>query len=125
MMGMAGIEPLSIWWADVKSEVKRGDQFIVSDESFERPVLIVDNKAYPVFKITSRTGREGYRIQDLEEAGLPMPSIVRTDILVPLAESDLRYQMGRLSLSDKKGLIEYLEGSKKPRMIGSQQDRLP
>ncbi len=118
MMSMKGIDPLSIWWADVKLEFKDGDEFTVSDESFERPVLIIDNKAYLVFKITSRIGREGYRIHDLESAGLRMPSVVRTDILVPLAESDLRYRMGSLSQSDKEDFAEYLKGGKKPRMMG-------
>ncbi len=115
---MIGIESLSIWWADVKLEIKVGDHYAISEDSFERPVLIVDNKAYLVFKITSRIGREGYRIKDLSTAGLSRPSIIRTDILVPLAESDLKYQMGHLSESDAKGLIEYLRGTEKPRRMG-------
>ena len=57
---MTRIEPLSIWWADVKLEMVADGEFYISKESFERPVLIIDNKAYLVFKITSRLGREGY-----------------------------------------------------------------
>ncbi len=118
MMSMRRIEPLSIWWANVNLEVKDGDQYVISDDSFERPVLIIDNKAYLVFKITSRKGKKGYAIKDLESAGLSRPSTIRTDILVPLAESDLRHRMGRLSESDVKGLIEFLRDEEKPRFMG-------
>ena len=57
MTSMTRIEPLSIWWADVKLEMVADGEFYISKESFERPVLIIDNKAYLVFKITSRLGR--------------------------------------------------------------------
>ena len=37
---MTRIEPLSIWWADVKLEMVADGEFYISKESFERPVLI-------------------------------------------------------------------------------------
>ncbi len=70
-------------------------------------VLIIDNKAYLVFKITSCLGREGYIIRDLSAAGLLKESVVRTDVVVQVSVSDLRYQMGTLSDADSIGLISY------------------
>ena len=115
------IEPLSIWWADVRLEISVDGKFFISRESFERPVLIVDNKAYLVFKITSRLGREGYRIKDLSTAGLPKESVIRTDILVPISDSDLRYQMGALSEADSIGLISYMSNHNRPRIMGQKR----
>lgn len=111
------IEPLSVWWADIKLEISVGEEFYVSRESFERPVLIIDNKAYLVFKVTSRLGREGYRIRDLSVAGLPRESVIRTDTLVPISVSDLRYKMGVLSRADRIGLRSYMENHDSPRII--------
>lgn len=115
------IEPLSVWWADVKLEMSVGGEFYVSRESFERPVLIIDNKAYLVFKITSRLGREGYRIRDLSVAGLPRESVIRTDILIPISVSDLRYKMGVLSRADRIGLRSYMENHDSPRIMGQKR----
>lgn len=112
------IEPLSIWWADVRLEMSVDGELYISRESFERPVLIIDNKAYLVFKITSRLGREGYRIRDLSVAGLPRESVIRTDVLVPISDSDLRYQMGVLSDADSIGLIAYMSDCSPPRIMG-------
>ncbi len=115
------IEPLSVWWADVKLEMRIDSEYYVSKKSFERPVLIVDNKAYLVFKITSRTERDGYKIVDLSAAGLPKESIIRTDILVPLSDSDLRYRMGALSEIDREGLVAYLKSHSPSRIMGTNQ----
>lgn len=115
------IEPLSVWWADVKLEMRIDSEYYVSKKSFERPVLIVDNKAYLVFKITSRTERDGYKIVDLSAAGLPKESIIRTDILVPLSDSDLRYRMGALSEIDREGLAAYLKSHSPSRIMGTNQ----
>ena len=112
------MSPPSIWWADVKLEMVADGEFYISKESFERPVLIIDNKAYLVFKITSRLGREGYIIRDLSAAGLPKESVVRTDVLVPVSVSDLRYQMGTLSDADSIGLISYLSDRHSPVLWG-------
>lgn len=121
MMDTTEIEPLSVWWADVKLEISVDGEFYVSKDSFERPVLIVDNKAYLVFKITSRLGREGYRIRDISVAGLPKESVIRTDILVPISVSDLRYRMGVLSRADRIGLRSYLDEHDSPRIMGRKQ----
>ena len=83
--------------------------------------MIVDNKAYLVFKITSRTERDGYKIVDLSAAGLPKESIIRTDILVPLSDSDLRYRMGALSEIDREGLVAYLKSHSPSRIMGTNQ----
>lgn len=115
------IEPLSVWWADVKLEMSIDGEFYISRESFERPVLIIDNKAYLVFKITSRLGGEGYRIRDLSVAGLPRESVIRTDILVPISVSDLRYKMGVLSRADRIGLKSYMENRDSPRIMGQKR----
>lgn len=115
------IEPLSVWWADIKLEMSVDGEFYVSRESFERPVLIIDNKAYFVFKITSRLGREGYKIRDLAIAGLPRESVIRTDVLVPISVSDLRYRMGALSDADSIGLIEYMSSRNPPRIMGQKR----
>ena len=110
MTSMTRIEPLSIWWADVKLEMVADGEFYISKESFERLVLIIDNKAYLVFKITPRLGREGYIIRDLSAAGLPKESVVRTDVLVPVSVSDLRYQV-RTTHSDgyAEATSEYMD----------------
>ena len=118
MTNTTEIEPLSVWWADIKLEISVDGEFYISEESFERPVLIVDNKAYLVFKITSRLNREGYRIKDISVAGLPKESVIRTDILVPISTSDLRYKMGVLSRADRVGLRSYLNGHDSPRIMG-------
>lgn len=118
MTNTTEIEPLSIWWADIKLEISVNGEFYISEESFERPVLIVDNKAYLVFKITSRLEREGYRIRDISVAGLPKESVIRTDILVPISVSDLRYKMGVLSRADRIGLRSHLESHGSPRIMG-------
>ncbi len=109
---------MSVWWANVRLEVKVDGEFYISDKSFERPVLVIDQKAYLFFKITSRLERAGYRIRDLSVAGLPRESVVRTDVLVPISDSDLRYQMGVLSENDKKGLYIYLKNQEPARVIG-------
>lgn len=121
MTNTTEIEPLSIWWANVKLEVTIDGENYKSNESFKRPVLIVDNKAFLVFKITSRLKREGYRIKDLAEAGLPMESVIRTDIIVPIGISDLIYKMGELSDVDRIGLRLYLESHDSPRMMGQKK----
>ena len=121
MTNTTEIEPLSIWWANVKLEVTIDGENYKSNESFKRPVLIVDNKAFLVFKITSRLKREGYWIEDLAEAGLPMESVIRTDIIVPIGISDLIYKMGELSDVDRIGLRLYLESHDSPRMMGQKK----
>lgn len=118
MTNTTEIEPLSVWWADVKLEISVNGEFYISEKSFERLVLIVDNKAYLVFKITSRLGREGYRIRDISVAGLPKESVIRTDILVPISVSDLRYKMGDLSRADRLGLRSYLDSHDPSRIMG-------
>lgn len=82
-------------------------QAMLTEDSFERPVLIIDNRAFLIFKITSRMDREGYVIQDLDVAGLPKPSVVRTDALVPIHVEDLKYRMGKLSQRDVDGFLQY------------------
>ena len=109
MMVMKNIENLTIWWTDVRLEKVIDGQLLLSADSFERPVIIIDNQAFLVFKITSRTQHDGYLIQDLEEAGLSRPSYIRTDAFVPVHESDLKYEMGCLSNRDIEGFLQYLE----------------
>lgn len=75
-------------------------------------------QAYLVFKITSRLKRDGYRIKDISATGLPKESVIRTDILVPISVSDLRYRMGVLSRADRVGLRSYLNGHDSPRIMG-------
>jgi len=110
-------EPLSVWWADVKLEKIRDGKCYISEDSFKRPVVFIDNKAYFVFKITSRE-RDGYVIKDLSEAGLMKRSIIRTDVIVPISRGDLIRRLGQLSERDSLGLLEYLYDAQTPRMMG-------
>jgi len=115
-MVMKTIENLSIWWTDVKLEKLIDGQLILSEDSFERPVIIIDNQAFLVLKITSRNGHEGYPIQDWREAGLSRPSYIRTDALVPVHRSDMKHEMGFLSERDIEGFLQYL-GENPPKRI--------
>ena len=98
-------EPLSVWWAGIKLEKIRGGERYISEDSFKRPVVFIDNKAYFVFKITSRE-RDGYVIRDLSEAGLMKRSIIRTDVIVPISRGDLIRRLGQLSISSTLPRVE-------------------
>lgn len=102
------VENLSIWWTDVRLETSFNGRFVLSDESFERPVLVIDNQAFLVYKITSRD-RSGYRIQDWREAGLSEPSVIKTGAFIPVHRSDMRYRIGCLTERDANGLVWYLK----------------
>lgn len=101
------VKKFSVWWADVKLEKTINGEYYVSKDSFERPVVVIEQRAYMVFRVTSRK-REGYVIKDLESAGVSEGSVIRTDVIVPVAASDLRYKMGELSMEDKLGLLDYM-----------------
>ncbi|MBQ7701643.1 MAG: hypothetical protein IJT54_04490 [Candidatus Methanomethylophilaceae archaeon] len=113
------VDLFSIWWANVKLEKVRDGEYFISDESFERPVVIIENRAYLVYKLTSKN-REGYIVKDIDSAGLKEGSRIRTDVIVPIGPSDLIYKMGELSIDDRLGLLDYV-AAHPSRMMGKKQ----
>ena len=97
------IENLQIWSADV--------WFEDGTQSKPRPVIVVDSVSYSILQLTSKTEREGYVIKDWEKAGLRKPSVIRTDRLVILRESDFKDYVGTLTERDVEGFLTYLRSN--------------
>lgn len=101
------IENLSIWWAKVRLEKYIDGEYYTSNDSFPRPVLVIDNKAFLVYRVTTRL-QKGYEIKQLGVAGLSRPSAIRTDVIVSALPEDFLYKLGYLSDEDIEGFMEYL-----------------
>ena len=103
------VRRLSVWWARVFVESSVNGEFCLTKRKTTRPVLIIDNRAYLVYKFTTVMEHEGYRIRDLKSAGLNEQSLIRTDVLFPVVDSDLIKEAGELSTHDAEMLMEYLK----------------
>lgn len=91
------IKKWDIWMARVKFED--------SDESKERPVLIMNNTAYMLFgfKMTGTDRGDHFpehRIKQWEKAGLTKETSVRLDKALRLDPSTLTSYVGRLEIED-------------------------
>ena len=106
--------PWDIWYAKVHFE-----EF--PNEFKKRPVLIIEKKegenllaVYISLKITSHPPRHEfageYVISQWREAGLKMPSTVRTYRYFELEERNLIRKLGRLEISDIRAVQAILDG---------------
>lgn len=91
------IDKWHIWMASVKFEE--------SNETKERPILIMNNSAYMIsaFKMTGTNRGDNFpehRIRDWKAAGLKKETSVRLDKLLRLDESVLTTYVGKLALQD-------------------------
>ena len=88
-----------LWYADFKFEE--------SDESKDRPVLVIDIQGGTIFvsaMITSHNQRDEWGdvdIADYVSAGLPGPSTIRSGRVLALSLSKFRRRIGKLTDRDK------------------------
>ena len=108
--------------ASLPMKLRDGDVWLVKYQ-FEddltqfkiRPVVIIQGMAMCMvgYKMTSQPKRNNneYVVKDLDKAGLPKKTVIRTSKFIPLSEKIMVRKLGELSTADLAGfkslLIQY------------------